>query len=60
MDRKDKIFGDGELELLEKRIKGDKSDPNGLWARKVKPKVIDLLKWFKRRRELRKLVEVKK
>lgn len=58
--RKSKIFGDKELSLLESRIKGDKKDPTGLWSRKVKPKVIELVDvWIQRKKELKKAVEVK-
>ena len=58
--RKSKLFGDKELSLLEKRIKGDKKDPTGLWARKVKPKVTELVEvWTPRKKELKKTIEVK-
>ena len=57
--RKSKLFGERELELLEQRIKGNKKDTTGLWARKVKPKVIELLDWMPRKKELKKSIEVK-
>lgn len=58
--RKSKLFGNKELNLLEKRIKGDKKDPTGLWSRKVKPKVTELVKdWIPRKKELKKAIEVK-
>ena len=59
--RKSKLFGDKELSLLEKRIKGDKKDPTGLWARKVKPKVTELVNdWIPRKKDLKKTIRAKK
>ena len=55
--RQSKLFGEKELLLLEKRFEGDKKDPTGLWSRKVKPKVIEMVKeWMPRRQQLRKIV----
>ena len=55
--RQSKLFGEKELLLLKKRIEGDKKDPTGLWSRKVKPKVLEMVnEWMPRRRELRKIV----
>ena len=55
--RQSKLFGEKELLLLEKRIEGDKKDPTGLWSRKVKPKVTEMVKeWMPRRQQLRKVV----
>ena len=55
--RQSKLFGEKELILLERRIEGDKKDPTGLWSRKVKPKVVEIVtEWMPRRRELRKIV----
>ena len=54
--RQSKLFGEKELVLLENRIEGDKKDPTGLWSRKVKPKVIELVdEWMPRRRQLKKI-----
>ena len=58
--RKSKIFGEKELKLLEKRIKGDKKDSTGLWSRKIKPKVIELVEtWIPRKKELKKTINPK-
>ena len=57
--RKSKLFGEKELELLEARIKGNKKDPTGLWSRKVKPKVKEIVEWKPRINQLKKLIEVK-
>lgn len=57
--RKSKLFGEKELELLEKRITGNKQDKTGLWSRKVKPKVEEIVTdWIPRKKELKKAIEV--
>ena len=56
-----KIFGDKQLNLIEKRIKGDKKDRSGAWAGKIKPKIKEIVDiWLPRKKELMKLVEEKK
>jgi len=56
--RRSKLFGEKELILLEKRLQGDKKDPTGLWARKVKPKVIEIVnQWTPRQKQLKKMLE---
>ena len=56
--RQSKLFGEKELALLERRLKGDKKDPTGLWARKVKPKVIEIInQWVPRQKQLKKILE---
>lgn len=58
--RKSRLFGDKELALLEARIKGSKRDDTGLWSRKVKPKVSELVDvWLPRKKELKKVLVVK-
>ena len=60
MVRKSKLFGDKELLLLEARIKGSRKDDTGLWSRKVKPKVSELVDvWLPRKKELKKVLVVK-
>ena len=55
--RQSKVFGEKELILLEKRIDGDRKDPTGLWSRKVKPKVIEIVNdWMPRKRQLKKVI----
>lgn len=59
--RKSRLFGERELELLEQRIKGSKKDDTGLWSRKVKPKVSELVDvWLPRKKELKKVLVVKR
>jgi len=56
--RRSKLFGDKELILLEKRLQGDKKDPSGLWARKVKPKVIEIVnQWIPQQKQLKKILK---
>lgn len=57
MKSKSKIFTDAELKALNKRMKGDKSDPTSIYANRIKPKIDELLNvWFKKRKELEKLL----
>ena len=54
-----KIFTKAELKEMERRKKGDKKDNTGIFSARVKPKIIEILGWFKKRYELKKLIEVK-
>ncbi len=54
---KSKIFTQAEIKALDNRIKGSKKDPTGIFAARVKPKIIELLAWFKKRKILEKLVK---
>lgn len=51
-----KIFTPSELKALEERIKGNKYDPYGIYAARVKPKILELLEWCKKKKLLEKLV----
>ncbi len=55
-----KIFTKAELKEIERRKKGDKTDKTGIFSARVKPKIIELFEWFNKKRELKKLIEVKK
>ncbi len=55
-----KIFTKAELQEIERRKKGDKADNTGIFSSRVKPKIIELFEWFAKRKELKRLVEVKK
>ena len=57
---KSKIFTDAELKSLNKRIKGEKKDLTGIFSGRVKPKILELFEWFKRKKELEKAIEPKK
>ena len=54
-----KLFTKAELKEIERRKKGNKADKTGIFSARVKPKIIELLEWFKKRHELKKLIEVK-
>ena len=54
-----KLFTKAELQEIERRKKGNKADKTGIFSARVKPKIIELLEWFKKRHELKKLIEVK-
>ena len=54
-----KIFTKAELKEIKRRKKGDKSDKTGIFFNRVKPKIIELFEWFDKRKELKKLIEVK-
>ncbi len=51
-----KIFTKAELKEIEKRKKGDKTDKTGIFSARVKPKIIELFEWFRKRKELKKLI----
>ena len=54
-----KLFTKAELKEIKRREKGDKSDKTGIFSARVKPKIIELFEWFSKRKELKKLIEVK-
>ncbi len=58
--KESKLFTKAELKEIERRKKGNKSDKTGIFSSRVKPKIIELLEWFTKRKELKKLIEVKK
>ena len=51
-----KLFTKAELQEIERRKKGDKADKTGIFSSRVKPKIIELLEWFTKRKELKKLI----
>ena len=60
MSRESIIFTDKELKIIEDRkneVKGIKADPHGTFASRIKPKIIEILSWFSKRKMLRKLIE---
>ena len=54
-----KLFTKAELEEIEIRKKGNRADKTGIFSTRVRPKIIELLEWFTKRKELKKLIEVK-
>ncbi len=55
-----KIFTQAEIKSLNKRLKGDKKDPTGIFSGRVKPKILELFEWLKKRKELWKIINRKK
>lgn len=58
--QKSNIFTEAELQALQDRRKGKKADPTGIYNARVKPKLLELLDWFKIRKEIQKLVSPSK
>lgn len=52
-----KIFTDAELQSLNKRLDGKKEDKTGIYAMRVKPKIIEIIEWFKQKRKLERLIK---
>jgi hypothetical protein len=42
---KQSIFTDTELEAMAKRLKGDYTDPTGIYANRVRPKLKEIRAW---------------
>ena len=51
------LFSKAEHEALLRRIDGDKNDPTGIYASRVKPKIIELFTWFEMKNKLKKLIK---
>lgn len=58
--RQSKLFSDGELKAMEERKLGYRLDKTGIFANRIRPKILELFEWFKKRKELLKLVEGKR
>ncbi len=54
------IFKPSEIRALNRRFNGDKHDPAGIYAGRVKPKLIELLKLFEQKEHLEELMGIKK
>jgi hypothetical protein len=50
------LFTDAELIAIECRRQGLKADPSGIFHSRVKPKIVELLRLFQHREELRRLI----
>ena len=57
MSRKSIIFTDKELDMIEDRKKGIRADPYGIYCNRIKPKIIEILSWFSKRKMLKMLIE---
>ncbi len=54
---KSKIFTQAELKSLNKRFKGNRKDKTGIFSGRIKPKILELLSWFKRKKELERVIK---
>lgn len=51
------IFTDAEMEAMEKRKQGDKTDKTGIWYGRTKPKIEEMLDyWFPKKKTMQKLI----
>ncbi len=56
-----KLFTKAETKSLEDRLKGSKKDNTGIFSARVRPKIKELLDvWIPQKKQLKKLIEVKK
>ena len=55
--KESKLFTKAELDSLNKRLDGSKKDPTGIFASRVKPKLIELIEWFKIKAKIKKLLD---
>ena len=51
-----KLFTKAELEEIERRKKGDRTNRTGIWFNRVVPKIKELLELFKQKKEFQKLI----
>lgn len=56
-----RIFSTTELNEIDKRLQGDYSDKQGVFAARAKPKIIEILKdWLPIKKELEALIKPKR
>ncbi len=53
---KSKLFTGAELKSFNERLEGSKKDPTGIFAARVKPKMLELLDWFKLKDKIKKML----
>lgn len=53
------IFTESEHEALKERLKGNKKDPTGIYANRVKPKLWEILFWSTRKDEIKEILTEK-
>lgn len=51
-----RLFTEAELKSLNDRLEGSKKDPTGIFASRVKPKLIELMEWFKSKGKIKKIL----
>lgn len=58
--RTSRIFTNAEMQSIEEREKGNKSDETGIFSSRTKPKISEMLNdWFPKKKQLTKLIKVK-
>ena len=51
------IFTDAEMESIERRKQGDKTDKTGIFFGRIKPKIEEILNyWFSEKKTMQKLI----
>lgn len=53
-----KIFTKAEIKEIDRRLKGDRSDRTGIFTNRIKPKLIEILRWIKKRKEINQLLKI--
>jgi hypothetical protein len=57
VEQRSRIFSNGELDEMERRKAGDKSDKYGIFSSRLKPRIKELLEeWFPKKKELQDLL----
>lgn len=59
MSRQSLIFTDAEMDAINRRMQGDKSDKTGIFSGRVKPKIAELIQWAAHKKTLGKLIAPK-
>ena len=57
--KQSRIFTNTELKALDQRFAGSKKDSTGVYSGRVKPKLIELLRWFERKKDIENLIQNK-
>jgi len=57
MVKKSRIFTNAELKAFNDRLKGSKKDSTGIFAARVKPKLLELIEWFNKIKQINKLLD---
>jgi hypothetical protein len=55
------IFTEAEMEAIERRKQGDKTDKTGIYSNRTRPKLLEILNiWLPQKKQITKLLEQKK
>ncbi len=58
--KESKLFTKAELESFKIILLGDRSDPTGIFYGRVKPKLLEIKEWIKRRKDIEKALKPKR